>query len=151
MGTRYRGKPEEVRALDAFIKLMRASDAVGARVHKGIGASGVTPTQFGILEALYHLGPSCQRMLAGKVLKSGGNVTVVVDNLEKRGLVARERDEHDRRFVTVRLTREGQKLIRRLFPLARDAIVRELAALRPGEQEEMARLLRKVGRGAAEN
>nr|NIP73420.1 MarR family transcriptional regulator [Gammaproteobacteria bacterium]NIR98346.1 MarR family transcriptional regulator [Gammaproteobacteria bacterium]NIV21028.1 MarR family transcriptional regulator [Gammaproteobacteria bacterium] len=83
MGTHYKGDPAEVAALDAYIKLARAAESVIARIHRRT-ASGLTVSQFGVLEALYHLGPMHQRMIGAKLLKSGGNVTMVIDNLEKR-------------------------------------------------------------------
>ncbi len=147
MGTHFKGKPSEVRALDAFIKLVRATDSVQGRLARRHAELGLTETQFGVLEALHHLGPLCQTALAGKLLKSGGNVTLVVDNLEKHGLVRRERSREDRRFVTVTLTGEGKRLISRIFPAHAKAIAEELSALSAEEQEELGRLCRKLGKG----
>ncbi len=76
MGTRYRGAPAEVRALDASIKLMRAATSIGTRLEKRLLSLGLTEPQFGVLEALYHLGPLFQRDLARKLLKTGGNITL---------------------------------------------------------------------------
>lgn len=146
MGTHHRGTKEEVRSLNAFIKLMRAADSVSARLSSQITAAGLTESQFGTLEALYHLGPLHQRQLGEKLLRSGGNVTLVVDNLEKRGLVRRERGLEDRRFITVHLTDEGRRLIGRAFPRHVARIVEEMGVLTPAEQEELGRLCRKLGR-----
>src|SRR5581483_7675273 len=100
MPTRYRGSDDEVRALNSYVKLIRAAESVTARLAPQVEAVGLTWSQFGALQALFHLGPMCQRELARKLLKSGGNITLVVDNLEKRGLARRERERQDRRFVT---------------------------------------------------
>jgi MarR family 2-MHQ and catechol resistance regulon transcriptional repressor len=102
-------------------------------------------SQFGTLEALLHLGPLCQCDLSKKLLKSSGNVTMVVDNLEKRGLVERQREGEDRRFVTVHLTEEGRRLISEIFPDHVTAIVDEMSILTGPEQEELGRLCRKLG------
>src|SRR5690349_22342580 len=107
MATRHRGPTAEVRALDAYIKLTRAAESVGARLAGIASAAGLTEGQFGALEALYHLGPLAQCDLAAKLLRSPGNVTLVIDNLEKRGLARRERSTEDRRRVAVHLTDEG--------------------------------------------
>jgi MarR family 2-MHQ and catechol resistance regulon transcriptional repressor len=146
VGTKYKGTPAEVRALDAYIKLTRASGSVDARLGGHLAEAGLTGGQFGVLEALYHLGPLHQRELAAKLLRSGGNITVVVDNLEKRRLVRRERGGDDRRFVTVHLTAAGRNLIGRIFRRHVAGIVREMVALTPAEQEELGRLCRKLGR-----
>jgi MarR family 2-MHQ and catechol resistance regulon transcriptional repressor len=146
MGTRYRGTKDEVRALNAFVKLVRAAESVGARLSGGLAEAGLTEGQFGALEALYHLGPLHQRELGAKLLRSGGNVTMIVDNLEKRGLVRRERGVEDRRFVTVHLTDAGRRLIARLFPAHAARITAEMSALTPAEQDELGRLCRKLGK-----
>jgi MarR family 2-MHQ and catechol resistance regulon transcriptional repressor len=147
MVTRHTGPPAEVRALDAYIKLTRAAESVTARLSGLWAAAGLTEGQFGALEALYHLGPLVQRDLAAKLLRSGGNVTLVIDNLEKRGLVRRERDADDRRRITVHLTAAGRRLIRRLFPRHAAAVAAELGVLTAAEQEDLGRLCRKLGLG----
>lgn len=146
MGTQHKGSAREVRALDAFIKLRRAADSVSARVNRHLAEASLTESQFGVLEALWHLGPLCQAVLARKILKSSGNLTMVVDNLEKRGLVARARGEQDRRFVTVSLTDEGERLIQTLFPRHLERIVEQFEALSTADQEELGRLCRRLGR-----
>ncbi len=145
MGTRHRGPIEEINALNAFIKLQRASESVSARVHSVLPA-GLTITQFGVLEALHHIGPLCQGELAEKLLKSGGNLTLVVDNLEKAGHVLRERDPADRRFVVVKLTPKGQAFITALFPKVVTNVTREMAALSSTELFDLGRLCKKIGR-----
>ena len=145
MPTHYRGTAAERRALDAYIKLVRAAESVTARLSPGVEAAGLSGSQFGALEALLHRGPMSQRELGQKLLKSSGNITMVVDNLEKRGLVRRERDRDDRRFITVHLTDEGERLIRDFFPCHAAAITREMGVLTPTEQEELGRLCRKLG------
>jgi len=110
MPTHYRGSTEERAALDAYIKLMRAAESVTARLEPLMRAADLTVGQFGALEALLHLGPLCQRDLGRKLLRSGGNTTVVVGNLARRGLVRRTRRSDDRRFITVTLTDKGRRL-----------------------------------------
>jgi MarR family 2-MHQ and catechol resistance regulon transcriptional repressor len=146
MGSRHQGPPEEVRALNTYIKLVRAAESLAARLSGPLADAALTETQFGALEALYHLGPLCQRDLGTKLLRSGGNITLVVDNLEKHGLVRRQRDPDDRRFVAVHLTAEGKRLIARVFPRHAANLAQEMSILSPAEQEELGRLCRKLGR-----
>ena len=98
-----------------------------------------------MLESLLHLGPLTQGVIGRKLLKSSGNITVVIDNLEKRGLVRRDRSTEDRRQVFVSLTPEGEELIRRIFPEHARAITDEFSALTPDEQRELGRLCKKLG------
>jgi MarR family 2-MHQ and catechol resistance regulon transcriptional repressor len=148
MGTKYKGSKDEVRALNAFIKLVRAADAVSGRLEAHFSAIGLTVSQFGVLEALYHLGPLYQKDLAKKILKSTGNITMVVDNLEKQGLVERIRDEQDRRHYSVRITEQGAVLIKAFFPGHVARIVKEMSVLTGAEQEALGKLCKKVGLGA---
>ena len=146
MPSHYNGSADEVRALDAYIKLVRATESILGRMSQKLAADKLTLSQFGALEALLHLGPMSQRQLGTKLLKSSGNITMVVDNLEKRGLVQRQRDAADRRVVTVSLSDKGRALIQGLFPRHAREIVEELGALSGTEQEELGRLCRKLGR-----
>ncbi len=147
MTGKFRGTKTEVRSLSTYVKLMRAAEAVSTRVTRHLAESGLTISQFGVLEALHHLGPLCQRDIGKKILKSSGNITVVIDNLEKRGLVARVRGADDRRFFTVQLTSEGERLITGVFPPHAEAIVREMAVLTEEEQIELGRICKKLGLG----
>jgi MarR family 2-MHQ and catechol resistance regulon transcriptional repressor len=146
MPTHYQGTAEEVQALDAFIKLTRATDSLVARLSRRGTLGDLTPRQLGVLESLYHLGPMRQGEISAKLLKSGGNITLVVDNLEKHGLVRRERDKNDRRVVVVSLTKAGRELIGRVFPNHLADIVEEMSILTPEEQETLGRLCRILGK-----
>lgn len=149
MPTHFRGKANEVRALDAYIKLSRASGTLDARLAANLASRGVTPGQLGVMEALMHLGPLTQGELGRKLLRSGGNVTTVIDNLERRGLVGRRRNPDDRRVVTVTLTSSGRQLIAEIFPHHARVVAHAMAALTVAEQAELGRLCRKLGRGVA--
>jgi len=145
VGTHYRGTEDEIRALNTYIKLMRAANSVTARTHRHLASVKITVTQFAVLEALYHLGPLSQREIGQKVLKSGGNITTVVDNLEARGLVVRARGKQDRRVITIYLTDAGLDLIQGVFPDHAQQILSEMSVLAPEEQDELGRLCRKLG------
>jgi MarR family 2-MHQ and catechol resistance regulon transcriptional repressor len=146
MPTHHQGTPEEVLALNTYIKLSRAVNAFDARLARHNPLDDLTGTQFAVLEALYHLGPLSQTEIGAKLLKSGGNITLVIDNLERHGYVARRRCDSDRRIVYVDLTPAGQAKIAAIFPRQLAAIVAEMSVLTPAEQEELSRLLKKLGR-----
>ena len=139
---------ENKRALATYTKLMRAAESVTNRTGRLMSEAGLTISQFGVLEALYHKGSLCQRDIAAKILKSTGNITLVIDNLEKNGLVRRERDSEDRRYLTIHLTEKGQLLIAETFTRVEAAIVINMAVLSTSEQEQLAALCKKVGLGA---
>lgn len=149
MPTHYRGSKNITQALNAYINLIRASDSVVARMNAGFESWGLTVGQFGVLEALLHLGPMCQKSLGEKLLRSGGNITLVVDNLEKRGWVRRERQTDDRRIIVVHLTAGGRQLISKVFPGHAREIADLMKFLTPREQRELRRICGKLGHGIA--
>lgn len=135
-------------SLRAYVKLLRAGKSVLARIEPLLAQSGLTPTQLGVLEAILHKGPLTQRQLGRKVLTSAGNLTDVIDKLQARGLLRRERSLIDRRSVTVALTPQGRTLIDALFPAHARDIAQTMGALSVLELRELGRLLRKLGMGA---
>lgn len=149
MGTKYQGSPEAVRALNTYIKLQRAAETVLTRTNAHLSAYDLTTSQFGVLEALYHLGTLSQRDLAEKVLKSTGNISTLLKGLEACGLITRERDRADNRYMQVCITDAGRALIAHVLPQHVAGIVADLSVLTPDEQDELGRLCRKLGlRGA---
>jgi MarR family transcriptional regulator, 2-MHQ and catechol-resistance regulon repressor len=150
MPGRYKGAPSELLALGAYVKLERAASALAGALAPHLDAAGLSESQFGVLEALLHLGPLHQCDLAARILKSSGNMTLVVGNLEKRGLVRRERSAVDRRFNRVHLTAEGERLVRAVFPPHAARITGLMGALTAAEQRALARLCRKLGRATTE-
>jgi len=149
MPTHYHGTPETVCALDTFIKLTRATESLMARLNRRGTIRPLSTSQFAVLEALYFLGPLLQGQASAKVLKSTGNITLVVDNLEKQALVRRTRQGEDRRQVTIQLTETGKELIESIFPGHASAICEELNVLTPEEQVTLATLCLKLGKRAA--
>lgn len=146
MATHFKGTAEQVRALDSYIKLTRAADSINSRLSNSPSLNELTISQFGVLEALLHLGSLCQNELGSKILKSNSNMTTVIDNLEKRGLVKRERGLEDRRMIKIILTEKGKALIESVFPQHVESIKKQFEVLSADEQIKLGELLRKLGR-----
>ena len=140
--------PETVAAVRAYVKLMRASRAVLARVEPLLAAAGLTPTQLGVLEAILHKGPLSQRALGRLVLTSAGNMTDVVDKLEGRGLLHRARSATDRRAVRVELTVAGRALIEEVFPRHAADIASAMAGVAARDLVRLDGLLKRLGLAA---
>lgn len=145
MPTRYKGTSEESRALNTYIKLQRAAETTLARTSAHLIRYDLTISQFAVLEALYHLGTLSQRDLAGKLLKSTGNMSTVLKTIERRGLISRERDPVDNRYMKVCITDSGRTLLESMLDKHVAGIVAEMSALSAAEQEELGRLCRKLG------
>jgi MarR family 2-MHQ and catechol resistance regulon transcriptional repressor len=133
-------------ALATYVRLIRAANTARSHSSRHLGDSGLTLTQFAVLEALYHLGPMSLSDIAQKILTTGGNLTMVVGNLEKQGLAQRQRSPDDRRVLIVALTARGKTLMRRIFPEHAAAIVEFMGLLSSGEQVRLGDLCRKLGK-----
>ena len=132
------------RAMTSFSQFIWASDNIRTRLYSVFAEHGITASQFGVLDVLYHFGTRSQKELGSHILKSGGNVTMVVDNLEKNGLVRRERSQEDRRFIQVHITDKGKKLFSKLLPVTVSFIEKEMSVLSSHELEELGRLCVKL-------
>ncbi len=147
MPTHYTGSRAEKRTLDTFVKLTRCTNSILGRLAERNTVGDLTWSQFAVLEALYHLGPMTQGEVSAKVLKSGSNMTTVIDNLERDGLVRRERDADDRRVIHVHLTEAGSGKIEAVLPGHVAVLVEEFSVLSPKEQETLGELCKKLGKG----
>jgi MarR family transcriptional regulator, 2-MHQ and catechol-resistance regulon repressor len=147
MPTHFTGSRAELRTLDTFIKLTRCTNSLFARLSERNTLGDITPSQFAVLEALYHLGSLTQGEVSTKVLKSGSNMTTVIDNLERDGLVRRERDAKDRRVINVHLTEAGISKVEALLPGHVEALVEEFKVLSASEQQTLGALCKKLGKG----
>jgi MarR family 2-MHQ and catechol resistance regulon transcriptional repressor len=143
----FQGTAVEKRALNAYVKLARAANTALACARVGLEEAGLSLGQFAVLEALYHLGPLHLGDLARRILTSSGNLTLVVDNLEKRGLVKRRQQGRDKRFVMATITPGGRRLMARIFPEHVRHITAVMGRLSPTDQERLGSLCRKLGTG----
>jgi MarR family 2-MHQ and catechol resistance regulon transcriptional repressor len=134
-------------ALSLWVKLSRASSTFHRLAARDIATYDLTEPQFAVMECLDHLGAMPIGTLCKKMLVSGGNMTVVVDNLEREVLVERYPDPYDRRCINVRLTHEGERYIKEIFINHANYITRLLSVLSITEQQELSSLLKKLGLG----
>ena len=138
-------KSQQRLALRTYVRLLRAANAARCCASRHLGDTGLTLSQFAVIEALYHLGPMSLTDIAQKILTTAGNLTMVAGNLEKCGLVLRQQSPEDRRVSILALTSKGKTLMRGLFPLHAAAITDFFQALSPAEQERLGDLCRKLG------
>ncbi len=136
-------------ALKLWVVLSRAHRAVGDHARRQIERQGLRPTEFGVLEALYHKGPLTLGQVGERVLVTSGSVTPVADKLEKRGLIQRRISSEDRRVCYAELTEAGRELIGGIFPDHAEVIRGAMAGLTVEEKRIAAALLRRLGLHAA--
>lgn len=137
--------PKADLALSMWVKLARAFSTFNKVTAEQIWTFGLTQPQFGALETLGHLGPMTIGELCRKQLVSGGNMTVVVNNLVDMGLVTRSTSKEDRRAYIVKLTPKGRRLFQKIFVTHAEFVAKAAGVLTEDEQRELSMLLKKLG------
>src|SRR4051812_32560437 len=132
-------------SLKLFIVLSRAFKAINEHVNKVIQASGLNPTEFAVLELLYHKGDQPMQQIGGKILLASGSITYVVDKLEQKGMLKRIACPKDRRVTYAQITEDGKKFIQEIFPEHAEQIDKLMSTLTETEKMEAIDLLKKVG------
>lgn len=145
MGTKYKGQKNEVSALNTYIKLIRASETIHSEVTNSLSDFNITENQFYCLDAIYHLGPLTQKELGEKLFRSGGNITLVVNNLEKNNLAKRKKNKNDRRKYQIHLTNKGEDLIVKILPVQINLIVNKLNSISEKDKITLQRICKNIG------
>lgn len=145
MGTQFKASKKTVEALNSYIKLIRSAESLSSKINLELSEFGLTESQFGVLDALLHLGPMKHKEIGKKILKSGGNITMVINNLERRELVQRKREEQDKRQFIIHLTSKGKSKIMETLPHISKSIKNHFEILSKEEQKELQRLCKIVG------
>ncbi|HEY8890666.1 MAG TPA: MarR family transcriptional regulator [Clostridium sp.] len=130
--------------LKALIALSRCTQNVHKREYKTIKEGGLTVSQFAVLEILYHKGDLRVSEIIDKILSTGGNMTVVIDNLVKGNLVKRCTDPKDRRVNLISITIDGRTLISKIFPKHIENINEIFSNLTSEEKINLISLLKKL-------
>lgn len=132
-------------SLHLNIVLSRAFQWVSAHAHQDIRQHGLNPTEFGVLEFLYHKGSQPLQQIGEKILMTSGNITYVVDKLTQKGLVQRKACDSDRRVIFAEVTEQGKQFIEEVFPQHEKVIQKAVSGLTREEREQAIHLLKKLG------
>ena len=132
-------------ALSTWVKLARAFSSFNKKSVESIRSFGLTQPQFAVIEVLGHIGQLKVGELCDKMLVSGGNMTLVLDNLEKLGYIERSHSKEDRRAINVNLTQKGSEIFDEVFKIHAENIGRYMNVLSAEEQQELGDLLKKLG------
>jgi MarR family 2-MHQ and catechol resistance regulon transcriptional repressor len=139
-----KGDKKRRRALDAYRALQRAAALAAASVDEAVHPFGLSASQFGVLETLATRGPVHQQELAESLGRSKAQMTAIIDALEARALVRRERHAVDRRFISVYLTEAGRVMLTDATPVRTDAIVQLMRELSGEQRTKLTRLCRRL-------
>ncbi|MBN8191677.1 MarR family transcriptional regulator [Bacillus sp. NTK074B] len=132
-------------SLKLFIVLSRAFKALNEEINKNIQENGLNPTEFAVLELLYHKGDQPLQQIGGKILLASGSITYVVDKLEQKSYLKRVACPKDRRVTYAQITEKGKELIDGIFPDHEERIHELMSALSPDEKEDTIQMLKKLG------
>lgn len=132
--------------LKLLIALARTNQEIIKRQIPFIRANGLTLTQFGVLELLYHKGSLRICEIIEKTLSTGGNMTVVINNLHKVGLIERTLDPHDKRAFLINITPKGEDLISKIFPRHLENLELILDGLDEEEKSNLILLLKRLSK-----
>ncbi|MFC0523722.1 MarR family winged helix-turn-helix transcriptional regulator [Pontibacillus salicampi] len=140
----YRQKKQDP-SLKLFVVLSKAYRAIADRVEEDVRAKGLNPTEFGVLEVLYHKGDQALQKIGDQILLASGSITYVVDKLEKKGLLERKPCAKDRRITYASITEEGRDLLHNIFPDHWKRIEEITGGLTEEEKSELIPLLKQLG------
>jgi DNA-binding MarR family transcriptional regulator len=129
---------------EAFLNLWRTYDRLRGLEDELFGRHDLTAQQYNALRLLRAAPPAGlpTLALAGRLISRAPDITRLLDHLEQRGLVRRERPADNRRVVQVAITDAGRALLRQLDSQVRDCHARQLGHLRREELRSLIDLLR---------
>jgi DNA-binding MarR family transcriptional regulator len=129
-----------------WIRFLRFSLLSHKKLEDDLSKIGLTPPQFYVLATIGYAGGLPFGEIGAKMMVTVSNLTGIVDRLEEKKVVARKRDENDRRVVYVVLTDKGTKLYKSTIPLFEKSIVKMFSSLNKPQQKELSVLLRKLNK-----
>ncbi|PNW38871.1 UNVERIFIED_CONTAM: MarR family transcriptional regulator [Euhalothece sp. KZN 001] len=125
-------------------KLKLASQLMYRDFWERLEPYNLTPFHYLVLCCLWENDGLSTKNIADKLKQLGATLTGVVDRMENRNLLYRERDESDRRVIRIWLTEEGKQLMRVLPPLGAETIKRATNTLSQVEEEKLLQLLDQI-------
>ena len=145
-------RSDDHRALRIWLRLLTCTQMIERVVRSRLRERfGTTLPRFDLMAQLERH-PEGLRMneLSRLLMVTGGNVTAIVDQLEKEGLVERLDEPADRRAFRIRLTRTGEKSFAEMARAHEEWLVDLLSGLSRREQDDILRLLAKAKEHALE-
>lgn len=139
-------EPDIALSLSTWVEIMKAFNSIRSLELSLIEANGLTIGQFALLELLYHRGDQTIGAATKLAMSTPGNMTVVVKNLAKQGLITTRKNPADKRSSTLQITEEGKLLMDSLFPEHSRRITAFLSGLSAQEQKSVQELLRKLNK-----
>jgi len=130
----------------AFIALQRAADQLALQAEQLLKSNGLSGAQYNVLRILRGAEPhglACSS-IAERMISHDPDMTRLLDRMEKRSWITRERQSDDRRVVKTRITSAGLELLKRLDPRIRELHKQQFAHMPATRVKTMAELLEEI-------
>ncbi|MFE4570431.1 MarR family winged helix-turn-helix transcriptional regulator [Paenibacillus chitinolyticus] len=135
-------------SLKLFVVLSKAQKVIMDRSVKDMKRHGLSPSEFAILELLYHKGKFPLQQIGDKILVTSGSITYNIDKLEKKELLRRISCPSDRRVTYAEITERGTELFNDIFPEHAEVVRASMSGLTAEEKKLAIRLIKKLGTAA---
>ncbi|MGM0495420.1 MAG: MarR family winged helix-turn-helix transcriptional regulator [Bacillota bacterium] len=129
--------------------IFRTKDSVEKAIQKDVKNYGLNVTEFGVLEALYHLGDLPIKKIMEKVLITNSSLTYVIEQLEKKNYLQKRKSDQDRRSFILCLTKKGKSLMKKAYEKHEKNMRKILDDLSKEEEKTLQELLKKIGKKAS--
>lgn len=136
-------KWEKNSAIHAQIVFKKAERVISTKSEKIIRSHNLTDSQFSVIDVLYTKGEMRISNLLEKMLATSGNMTVILKNMERDGIIYRKRDTEDKRAFIVGLTDKGRKLFEKILPEHKVEIEKLYSILTDEEKATFISILKK--------
>ncbi len=125
--------------------LFRATHRFEQWIKEDVHHYGLNPSEFGVLEVLYHKGPLTIQVIKDKVLIASSSMSYVVDQLIQKEFITRQQNQQDKRYALLKLSSQGEDLMNRIYPVHEKNLRHVLNRLTRDEEKVLQELLKKIG------
>ncbi|MFW5794427.1 MAG: MarR family winged helix-turn-helix transcriptional regulator [Bacillota bacterium] len=129
--------------------IFRTKDALEKAIQKDVKNYGLNVTEFGVLEALYHLGDLPIKKLMEKVLITNSSLSYVIEQLDKKNYLKKQKSEEDKRSYILCLTKTGKNLMEKAYQKHEKNMREIIEELSLEEEKKLQNLLKKIGKKAS--
>jgi len=136
-----------------FVRLLKTADALEQQAEQLLRGAGLTGAQYNVLRILRGAEPAglpC-RGIGERMISHDPDITRLLDRMEKRGLITRERQTKDRRVILTRVTAQGLALLKTLDQPVRELHKSQFRHMAASRLKALGELLEEIGACASES
>lgn len=134
-------------SIGVWVRILRVYTVISTEIRRKVSEKGLTLPQLYVLTTLGLQGDMPLGKLGRELLVTKGNITPIVNHLERDGLVMRVLDPKDRRKIWVRLTSKGEQIFGEIVSAYEKEFVPLMSCLSQEELKHLSQLLKKMAEG----